>query len=44
MERYEVRPYTRGGYVIVETNSGKEVFIFSSKEAAEAACRVLNAD
>lgn len=44
MQQYMVRPYTRGGFVIIEVRSGREVILFNDRESAEAACRMLNAD
>jgi hypothetical protein len=42
MENYMVRPYKRGGWVIVEVNTGREVILFNEKVQAENACERLN--
>ncbi|HOP40447.1 MAG TPA: hypothetical protein PLI53_05340 [Geobacteraceae bacterium] len=42
MEQYEVQPYKRSGWVIVQIDSGREVILFNDKGKAEEACRFLN--
>ncbi|HOP39889.1 MAG TPA: hypothetical protein PLI53_02485 [Geobacteraceae bacterium] len=39
---YEVKPYKRGGWVIAEIESGREVILYNRKDQAEEACRFLN--
>jgi len=42
MARYSVRPYKCGGWVIVETKSGREIILFNAKDKAEEACSFLS--
>ena len=40
--QYQVRPYSGGGWAIVEVNSGRAIILFNDKKAADKACRMLN--
>jgi hypothetical protein len=42
MEKYEVKPYKRGGWVIIEVTSGREIILFNVRKKVEDACRFLN--
>ncbi len=42
MERYIVRPYKDGKWVIAEVGSSREIILFNSKESAKKACKFLN--
>jgi hypothetical protein len=42
MSRYQIQPYRAGGWVLVETSSGLEIFVFDEKPKAEKACSYLN--
>lgn len=42
MNQYEVKPYKKGGWVIVATATGREVIVFNDQREAEKACRMLN--
>lgn len=42
MRRYQIQPYRAGGWVLVETSSGQEIFVFDEKPKAEQACLCLN--
>lgn len=42
MTKYSLKPYKRGGWVIVEAESGREVILFNDKDKAEEVCRYLN--
>lgn len=39
---YEVKPYKRGGWVIAEIESGRELILYNRKDQAEETCRFLN--
>jgi len=42
MSRYSVQTYKCGGWVIVETETGREIVLFNDKDKAEEACSFLN--
>lgn len=42
MEQYQVKPYNRGIWVIVEAKTGREIILFNLKDQADEACRYLN--
>jgi hypothetical protein len=42
MEKYQVKPYKRGGWVIIEGISGREIILFNRRKQAEEACKFLN--
>jgi hypothetical protein len=44
MNKYEVRPYERGGGVIIEAESGREIIRFDNRKQVGEACEFLNGD
>jgi hypothetical protein len=44
MEQYEVKPYKRGGRVIIQVGTNNEIIIFNEKENADRWCRNMNDD
>lgn len=44
MNKYKVKPYERGGWVIIEIKSGREIILFKDRGQAEEACKFLNVD
>lgn len=39
---YEVKPYTRGGWVITAKETGREIVRFNDRNSADSACTILN--
>lgn len=37
-----MKSYKRGGWVIIEVNSGREIILFKDRERVEEACNFLN--
>jgi hypothetical protein len=44
MAKYRVKPYKRGGWVIIDIETGKELIRFNSRKQAGEACKFLNED
>lgn len=42
MGTYEVKPYDRGGWVIIEVESSREIILFNKQKQAKEACKHLN--
>jgi hypothetical protein len=42
MKKYKVKPNSRGGWVIIEIETGRGVILFNNRKRAEESCKVLN--
>jgi len=42
MDQYKVKPYERGGWVIIDVESGREIIRFNIQKHAKEACKFLN--